>query len=138
MRYIIMHKTNPHWESGAIPSKELIARVGALIGEMAKSRVFVAGEGLRASSEGVRLRFSGGARTITKGPFRGENELPAGFAILRTGSLDEAVEWARKVPPVENFTIEVRQVEGPEDFPPGLQDDNSTYNQYARKDQPQT
>src|SRR4029078_8795894 len=96
MRYIIIHKTNPHWESGAVPSKELIARVGALIGEMAKSKVFVAGEGLRASSEGVRLRFSGGARTITRGPFPGEHELPAGFAILRTGSLDEAVEWATR------------------------------------------
>ena len=30
MRFIIMHKTNAHWESGAIPSRELIARVGTL------------------------------------------------------------------------------------------------------------
>jgi len=114
MRYIIMHKTNPHWESGAIPSKELIARVGALIGEMAKSRVFVAGEGLRASSEGVRLRFSGGARTITKGPFHGENELPAGFAILRTGSLDEAVEWAtRQAATLGDVEMDIRPVNEP-------------------------
>jgi len=116
MRYIIMHKTNPHWESGAIPSKELIARVGALIGEMAKSRVFVAGEGLRASSEGVRLRFSGGARTITKGPFRGENELPAGFAILRTGSLDEAVEWAtRQAATLGDVEMDIRPINEPWD-----------------------
>jgi len=116
MRYIIMHKTNPHWESGAIPSKELIARVGALIGEMAKSRVFVAGEGLRASSEGVRLRFSGGARTITKGPFRGENELPAGFAILRTGSLDEAVDWAtRQAATLGDVEMDIRPINEPWD-----------------------
>ena len=116
MRYIIMHKTNPHWESGAIPSKELIARVGALIGEMAKSKVFVAGEGLRASSEGVRLRFSGGARTITKGPFRGENELPAGFAILRTGSLDEAVEWAtRQAATLGDVEMDIRPINEPWD-----------------------
>ena len=116
MRYIIMHKTNPHWESGAIPSKELIARVGALIGEMAKSRVFVAGEGLRASSEGVRLRFSGGARTITKGPFRGEDELPAGFAILRTGSLDEAVEWAtRQAATLGDVEMDIRPINEPWD-----------------------
>ena len=116
MRYIIMHKTNPHWESGAIPSKELIARVGALIGEMAKSRVFVAGEGLRASSEGVRLRFSGGARTITKGPFPGENELPAGFTILRTGSLDEAVEWAtRQAATLGDVEMDIRPINEPWD-----------------------
>ena len=116
MRYIIIHKTNPHWESGAVPSKELIARVGALIGEMAKSRVFVAGEGLRASSEGVRLRFSGGARTITKGPFPGENELPAGFTILRTGSLDEAVEWAtRQAATLGDVEMDIRPINEPWD-----------------------
>ena len=116
MRYIIIHKTNPHWESGAVPSKELIARVGALIGEMAKSKVFVAGEGLRASSEGVRLRFSGGARTITKGPFPGEHELPAGFAILRTGSLDEAVEWAtRQAATLGDVEMDIRPINEPWD-----------------------
>jgi hypothetical protein len=41
MRFIIMHKTNAHWESGAIPSPELIARVGALLGELAKAGVLV-------------------------------------------------------------------------------------------------
>jgi hypothetical protein len=116
MRYIIIHKTNPHWESGAVPSKELIARVGALIGEMAKSKVFVAGEGLRASSEGVRLRFSGGARTITRGPFPGENELPAGFTILRTGSLDEAVEWAtRQAETLGDVEMDIRPINEPWD-----------------------
>ena len=96
MRFIIMHKTNPQWEAGAIPSAELIARVGALLGEMGKADVLVSGEGLRASSHGVRLKFVGGRRTIIEGPFKGDNELPAGFTILRVASLDEAVEWATK------------------------------------------
>jgi hypothetical protein len=39
MRFIIMHKTNAHWESGAIPSPELIARVGTLLGELAKAAI---------------------------------------------------------------------------------------------------
>ena len=59
MRFIIMHKTNAHWEAGAIPSPELIARVGTLLGELAKAGVLLGAEGLRASSEGVRLRFVG-------------------------------------------------------------------------------
>jgi hypothetical protein len=83
---------------------------------MAKSKVFVAGEGLRASSEGVRLRFSGGARTITKGPFPGENELPAGFTILRTGSLDEAVEWAtRQAATLGDVEMDIRPINEPWD-----------------------
>ena len=77
MRFIIMHKTGAHWESGAIPGPELIARVGRLLGELAKAHVLLAGEGLRPSSEGVRLRFAAGARTVIHGPFEGDNELPS-------------------------------------------------------------
>jgi hypothetical protein len=94
MRFIIMHKTNAHWEAGAVPGPELIARVGTLLGELASSNVLLDAAGLRRSSLGVRLRFSGGSRTVTQGPFEGGNELPAGFSILRVASLDEAIEWA--------------------------------------------
>lgn len=97
MRFMILHKTNPQWEAGAIPGPELIARVGALIGELARSGRLETGEGLRASAEGVRLRFQGGETTVTPGPFQGENESPAGFTILRVGSRDEAVQWATRL-----------------------------------------
>src|SRR5262245_2378689 len=97
MRFMILHKTNPQWEAGAIPSPELIARVGALIGELVRSGRLETGEGLRASAEGVRLRFQGGEATVTPGPFRGENESPEGFTILRVGSREEAVQWATRL-----------------------------------------
>ena len=96
MRFIIMHKTNAHRESGAIPSKELIGRVGTLLGRLAREGVLVAGEGLRASSEGVRLRFAAGTRTLVNGPFQGDNELAAGFSVVRTPSLEDAIEWATR------------------------------------------
>ncbi|HEX5045350.1 MAG TPA: YciI family protein [Candidatus Polarisedimenticolaceae bacterium] len=97
MRFMILHKTNPRWEAGEIPSPELIARVGALIGELARSGRLEAGEGLRASAEGVRLRFRGGEATVTPGPFRGENESTAGFTILRVASREEAVQWGQRL-----------------------------------------
>jgi hypothetical protein len=111
MRFMIMHKTNPHWESGAVPSPQLVARVGELLGELAKANVLLGAEGLRASSRGVRLRFSGGVRTVTPGPFEGESELPAGFSILRVRSLDEAVEWAsRQAAVLGDVEIDIRPV----------------------------
>lgn len=111
MRFIIMHKTDAHWEAGAIPSPDLIARVGTLIGELAQANVLLSAEGLRASSHGVRLQFSGGTRTVTNGPFKGENELPAGFSILRVPSLDEAVEWAsRQAAVLGDVEIDIRPV----------------------------
>jgi len=111
MRFIIMHKTDARWEAGAIPSRELIARVGALIGELTKANVLLGAEGLRASSHGVRLRFSGGMRTVSKGPFKGENELPSGFSILRVESLEEAIEWAsRQAAVLGDVEIDIRPV----------------------------
>ena len=117
MRFIIMHKTNARWESGAIPGPELIARVGTLLGQLAKTGALVSGEGLRASSQGVRLRFTAGVRTVTQGPFEGGNELPAGFSILRTRSLDDAIEWAtRQAQALGDGEIDIRPVTEPWDI----------------------
>src|SRR5687768_13089955 len=120
MRFAIMHKTSAHWESGARPGPELIARVGALLGELATAGALQAGEGLRASSEGVRLRFSGGARTIVKGPFTGGNELPAGFTILRALSIEDAIDWAtqqaKALGPELLVEIDIRPVTEPWDI----------------------
>lgn len=117
MRFIIMHKTSAHWEAGALPSPELIARVGALLGDLVKAGVFLGAEGLRASSEGVRLRFSGGTRTIVNGPFEGGNEPPAGFSILRARSLNEAVDWAtRQASVLGDEEVDIRPVTEPWDI----------------------
>ena len=111
MRFIIMHKTNPRWEAGAIPSADLIARVGTLLGDLAKAGALDAAEGLRASSEGVRLMFAAGARTLIPGPFDAGNELAAGFSIVRVGSIDEAIEWAsREAEILGDSEIDIRPV----------------------------
>ena len=95
-RFIIMHKTNAHWEGGALPDAALIERVGAMIGELVKAGVMLAGEGLRPSSLGVRLQRRRGEVTVQRGPFTGGNELPSGFSIVKTASLEEAVLWAKR------------------------------------------
>lgn len=117
MRFIIIHKTDANWEAGAIPSRELIARVGKLIGELAKAKMLLGAEGLRASSHGVRLQFSGGTRTMTQGPFVGTTELPAGFTILRVPSIDEAIEWAtRQAAVLGDGEVDIRPVTEPWDI----------------------
>jgi hypothetical protein len=117
MRFVIMHKTNAHWESGAPPGPQLVARVGKLLSAITDAGVLLGAEGLRASSEGVRLRFTPATRTVTKGPFEGRNELPAGFSILRTHSLDDAIEWAtRHARVLGDVEIDVRPITEPWDI----------------------
>jgi hypothetical protein len=117
MRFIIMHKTNAHWEAGCVPDRQLIANVGELIGELARAGVLRAGEGLRASSLGARLTVTGGVADVAPGPFAGENELPAGFEIIRAATLDDAVAWARQVGKVlGDVQLDVRPVTEPWDI----------------------
>src|SRR5262245_4382024 len=96
MRFAIMHRTTAHWEAGAGPTPELIARVGGLMGRLKSAGALVSGEGLRPSAEGFRLTFSEGETTVTQGPFEGAHELPATFSIVRTESIDAAIEWASR------------------------------------------
>jgi hypothetical protein len=141
MRFIIMHKTNAHWESGAIPSPELIARVGSLVGQLAKAGVLDGGEGLRPSSEGVRLKFAKGTRTVINGPFEGDNELAAGFSILRTRSLEDAIEWAtRQAQVLGDMEIDIRPVTEPWDIGMGAAPANVSTRRYMvlRKASPST
>jgi hypothetical protein len=117
MRFMIMHRTSAHWESGAVPRPALIARVGVLLGELARSGALLGAEGLRASSEGVRLRFTAGTRTVINGPFEADNELPAGFSILRARSIEDAVEWAtREADVLGDVEIDIRPVTEPWDI----------------------
>ncbi len=131
MRFIIMHKTNAHWEAGAIPTPELIGRVGGLLGEIAKAGALLAGEGLRPSSEGVRLTFSSGTKSVTNGPFERGNELPAAFSIVRTASLDEAVEWAsRQATVLGDGEVDIRPVTEPWDIGIGSRPPEITTRRY--------
>jgi hypothetical protein len=131
MRFIIMHKTNAHWEAGAIPSRELIGRVGALLGDLTKANALHGAEGLRASSEGVRLRFADGLRTVAKGPFAGNNELPAGFSILRVSSVEEAIEWAsHQAEVLGDVEIDIRPVTEPWDIGMMPKPENVTTRRY--------
>ncbi|MCQ4041227.1 YciI family protein [Streptantibioticus rubrisoli] len=116
MRFMMIVKASADSEAGVLPSKELVAAMGRYNEELAKAGVLLAADGLHASSKGARVAFSGGRPTVTDGPFAETKELIAGFWIIQAQSLDEAVEWASRVP-FEEGEIEVRQVFEPTDFP---------------------
>jgi hypothetical protein len=116
MRFMIMHKTNAHWESGAAPGPQLIARVGTLLGELARTGSLLGAEGLRASSQGVRLCVKAGNRTIVRGPFEGGNDLLAGFTIIRAPSLDDAIAWATQEAASTDVDVDIRPVTEPWDI----------------------
>ncbi len=121
MRVMVMVKATPNSERGALPTQELITAMGSYNEELVKAGILLAGEGLRPSSRGARVHFSGAQRTVTDGPFAETKELVAGFWLWEVRSLEEAIEWVKRCPnpmPGEDSDIEIRPVVGPEDFGP--------------------
>jgi hypothetical protein len=115
MRVMVLVKANEESEAGVLPSGEMLTEMGTFNEELVKAGVMLAGEGLQPSSKGVRVRFSGGKRTVVDGPFAETKELIAGFWLWEVKSLDEAIEWLKRAP-FEDTEVEIRQVFETEDF----------------------
>jgi hypothetical protein len=118
MRVMVMVKATSESEAGKMPSQELLTAMGNFNEELVKAGVMVAGEGLRPSAQGKRVRFSGSQRTVMDGPFAETKELVAGFWLWNVSSMDEAVEWVRRCPnPMESDSdIEIRPLFEADDF----------------------
>jgi hypothetical protein len=132
MRVMVMVKATKNSEAGILPGdprapagyETLFEDMGKFNEELVKAGVMLAGDGLRPSSKGKRVRFSGGKRTVFDGPFAETKELVAGFWIWQVQSIEEAVEWVRRCPdpmPGEVSEIEIRPLYEAADFTPELQ-----------------
>lgn len=118
MRVMVLIKATEQSEAGEMPSQELLEQMTGFNEELVKSGVMLAGEGLHPSSRGVRVEFSGSERKVIDGPFTETKELLAGYWVWQVKSMDEAIEWAKRIPnPTgEHGVVEIRRVFDAEDF----------------------
>jgi hypothetical protein len=116
---MVIVKADKNSEAGIMPSEQLLAEMGKFNEELAEAGVLLAAEGLHPSSKGARIKFSGGQRIVTDGPFAEAKELIAGFWLWEVKSKAEAIEWVKRCPnpmPDTEAEIEIRQVFEAEDF----------------------
>jgi hypothetical protein len=76
---VLMLPGSDRYEAGALPDEKLIAAMMKYNEELAKAGVLLALDGLHPSSKGARIRFSGGKRTVTDGPFAEAREVIGGY-----------------------------------------------------------
>jgi hypothetical protein len=118
MKVMVLVKASKDSEAGVLPSTQLLAEMGAFNEKLAKAGVLLAGEGLKPSAKGARVKFSGNKRLVMDGPFAETKELLAGFWLWRVSSLQEAIEWLKQCPNPhdEETEVEIRPVYEPADF----------------------
>ena len=123
MRFMVMVMATKESEAGIPPKPEAYAAMGKYNAELVKAGVLLAAEGLTESSKGARVKFSGDKRTVTDGPFAETKEVVAGFSIIQVKSMEEAIEWVKRVPnifPNGEAEVEIRKLMDVEDFGDGF------------------
>lgn len=103
-------------EAGVMPDQELISAMMKYNEDLAKAGVLLALDGLQPSSKGARIRFSGGKRTVTDGPFTEAREVIGGYWLWQVKSVEEAVEWLKRAPFDQETEVEIRPVREAADF----------------------
>lgn len=118
MKVMVFVKASRGSEAGEMPSQELLTEMMAFNEQLVKAGIMLGGDGLKPSSEGVRVHFSGKDRSVIDGPFAETKELVAGYWLWQVKSMQEAIEWVKRCPnPMdEDSDIEIRPVFEPEDF----------------------
>ncbi len=114
MKYLLILQGTEGEEQVNLSPEQMRANLepwGKYTQELVDAGAFVAGEGLHPSSAATTIRVQpGGERVVTDGPFAETKEQIGGFYLLDCKDLDEALEWAKKVPVGEGSAVEVRPV----------------------------
>ncbi len=119
MRVMVLIKGDKESEAGVLPDEKFVAEMMQYNEELVKAGVMLAAEGLYPSSKGVRVKFSGEKTTVIDGPFTEAKELIAGFWLWQVKSMDEAIEWVKRIPSpagAQEGEIEIRPVFETSDF----------------------
>lgn len=103
-----------------MPTEAELSAMGDFNEELSRAGVMIDGEGLHPSSKGVRVNFTGSGPEVVDGPFTEARELIAGYWVWEVKSMDEAIEWARRIPfrhdDASPASVEIRPIFTDEDF----------------------
>lgn len=122
MKFMILRKADADTEAGALPEPGLLEAMGHYNEQLVDAGVWCAGDGLKPSRDGYRIQFHGGEPEVIDGPFAETRELLAGYTMIETESVEQALDWVKRWPPEDaggHVCLELRPVYGLEDFEPG-------------------
>ena len=115
MRVMVIVKATKESEAEKNPfdvegAAEMFEAMGKYNEELVKAGIMLAGDGLKPSKFGKRIHFNGTKRSVTDGPFAETKEQLGGYYVIDVDSVEEALEWAARIPSARHGTIEVRPV----------------------------
>jgi hypothetical protein len=122
-------------EAGDLPSDDIVNSMLKYNEELSRAGVLLASEGLKPTSDGKRIAWTGlGKTTVVDGPFAEAKEVIAGYWIWQVRSMDEAVEWARRCPMGAQGRMDLREIFEMTDFGDALTEEQRQRDAAVRAD----
>ena len=112
MKYVLsIYNDEGSWNDLSDEDRQAVSEAyGVLTQELQEKGVMVAGEALYPTQTATTVRVRDGEKNVTDGPFAETKEQLGGFYLVDVKDLDEAIEWASKIPGAQSGSIEVRPV----------------------------
>ena len=112
MRYVLqIYSPDGYWDSLAPEEREALYReYFAFTRDLSERGILVGSHELEPASTATSVRVRDGETLVTDGPFAETKERLGGYYVIDAESLDEALEWAARIPSARHGTIEVRPV----------------------------
>lgn len=110
MRYMaLIYGEEAGWDALSDGERSAVyARHGEVAQEMRQAGVMVGGAELASTSDATTVRVRDGDVLVTDGPYAEVKEVLGGYYLLECESLEEALDWAARIPGADEGAIEVR------------------------------
>ena len=108
---LLIYGEEPSWTS--LPESEMQAMYAeyfALAGDLRSQGKLVASDELQPVATATTIEVREGDTLVTDGPFSETKEVLGGYFLIESESLDEAIEWAARIPTARRGKIEIRPV----------------------------
>jgi len=108
---ILIYSPEGRWDSAPEDERNAVyAEYGRLAGELQQRGAMRGGAELQPTSTATCVRVRDGESLVTDGPFAETKEQLGGYFLVQAESLDDALEWAGKIPTARHGTVEVRPI----------------------------
>jgi hypothetical protein len=112
VQYVLLIYSEPSaWESLSDEEREAMYKeYFALSRELREQNAYVDGSELESVSTATAVRVRDGEMLVTDGPFAETKEALGGYYVIDADTLDEAIQWASKIPAARHGVVEVRPI----------------------------
>jgi hypothetical protein len=108
VQYLLLIYSDENRDAEA--GEDVLRRYGVFTQEVRDSGKLITADRLQPTTTATTVRIRNGETLVTDGPFAETKEQLGGFYLLECENIDEALEYAAKIPAAESGSIEVRPV----------------------------